>query len=827
VRQARRTLATALVMAALMAVYSALPTAHLAAVPVASASWLERLNSWRASSGLSTLTENPTWSAGDYNHAVYMVKNNLVTHYETPGTAYYTTAGDVAAQNSNIEVSGSTSTTDEQAIDWWMGAPFHAMGMMDPRLATTGYGAYRNAASTPWQAGFAVDTIRGNTFTGGKYPVYWPGNGATEPLVTYSGYEWPDPLQACPGYSMPTGLPVFVEIGGNVQTTAGAHSFTTNGVALDHCIIDANNTAVGSYLKERGGVIVIPRNPLKNGSKYTVALTVNAVPYTWSFTVGALISIPVAPLAIGATAGDATAMVTWNPPAYDGGTAITSYTVTPYTASGAQASQIVVAPTTTASFNGLSDGTPYWFTVAATNSVGTGVTASSYSVTPTSNAVPVARMTAFSPVQRTLPNSDGITWQDVDATNLSLSVTPTANSLAIVTANADLWTANAGYNQDLGIWMSPSTAPAGIIAWKEAGGFAGTFSPNAAAIQTVVALTANTTYSLKLRWKTNRPALGASIYASAGPLPGGGGNSPASLVVQLVPPGSVATGASNQQYSLADSDGVTWKAIDATKLVASLTPTTSSTAVLSGNADLWTAKAGYNQDIGIFVSVNGGPDQLVAWKESGGFAGTFSPNAAFVQGLYSMTAGSTYVFKLEWKANRSAIGATIYAGAGPIGGLYSPTQLTAQLASSTSALGAAARQQYSLAGSDGATWVEIDKANLEVNLAVSSNASVLLVGNADLWTANAGYNQDVGIFVSVNGGADQLLTWVESGGFAGTYSPNAAYMQTTYNMNAGSAYVFKLKWKTNRNSTAATIFAGAGPIGGLYSPTTLTAQVMS
>ena len=192
-----------------------------------------------------------------------------------------------------------------------------------------------------------------------------------------------------------------------------------------------------------------------------------------------------------------------------------------------------------------------------------------------------------------------------------------------------------------------------------------------------------------------------------------------------------------------------------------------------------------------------------------------------------MTAGSTYVFKLEWKANRSAVGASIYAGAGPIGGLYSPTQLTAQLASPTSALGAAARQQYRLAGSDGATWVEIDKANLEVNVAVSSNAAVLLAGNADLWTANAGYNQDIGIFVSVNGGADQLLTWVESGGFAGTYSPNAAYLQATYNMSAGSTYVFKLKWKTNRPSTAAAIFAGAGPIRGLYSPTSLTAQLLS
>src|SRR6185437_3125501 len=60
------------------------PPARLAAA----GPWLDRLNMWRASTGVGALTENATWSAGDYNHAVYMVKNDLVTHYETPGVPY-------------------------------------------------------------------------------------------------------------------------------------------------------------------------------------------------------------------------------------------------------------------------------------------------------------------------------------------------------------------------------------------------------------------------------------------------------------------------------------------------------------------------------------------------------------------------------------------------------------------------------------------------------------------------------------------------------------------------------------------------------------------
>src|SRR2546423_14529863 len=152
-------------VAGAMVLFSLLPNVHTA--HAATLSWLDELNLWRSSAFLSPLTENTTWSAGDYNHSLYMVKNDLVTHYETSGTPYYTVAGDQAAQNGNIEVSSSTSATDAGAIDWWMGAPFHAMAMMDPRLTQTGFGAYREVKSG-WDAGFTLDTIRGNSFRGGS-----------------------------------------------------------------------------------------------------------------------------------------------------------------------------------------------------------------------------------------------------------------------------------------------------------------------------------------------------------------------------------------------------------------------------------------------------------------------------------------------------------------------------------------------------------------------------------------------------------------------------------------------------------------------------------
>jgi hypothetical protein len=273
---------------------------------------------------------------------------------------------------------------------------------------------------------------------------------------------------------------------------------------------------------------------------------------------------------------------------------------------------------------------------------------------------------------------------------------------------------------------------------------------------------------------------------------------------------------------LANSDGATWQPIDLARLTAPLTPGAPATAVLGANADLFTNSAGFNQDIGIFVSDNGGADALVAWKESGGFAGTFSPNAAFVKATYPMVGGHTYVFKLKWKTNKNAAGATIYAAAGA--GVYSPTSLLVEgIAAGANPYTAVSTTQYHLPGSDGSTWQAVDP-GLNVSVTAGSTENSIVGANADLWTANAGYNQDIGIFVSDNGGSDALLAWKESGGFAGTFSPNAAFVQAFYPMVSGHTYVFKVKWKTNKSAPGTTIYAAAGGAP-VFSPTRLITEV--
>jgi PKD repeat protein len=93
---------------------------------------------------------------------------------------------------------------------------------------------------------------------------------------------------------------------------------------------------------------------------------------------------PSAPTGVSASPGEGSATVTWTAPANDGGSAIASYTLTPYVGGEARTATKVSSMTST-NVGGLSNGTTYTFTVAATNSAGEGQASQpSNPVTPTS-----------------------------------------------------------------------------------------------------------------------------------------------------------------------------------------------------------------------------------------------------------------------------------------------------------------------------------------------------------------------------------------------------------------------------------------------------------
>jgi fibronectin type III domain protein len=98
-------------------------------------------------------------------------------------------------------------------------------------------------------------------------------------------------------------------------------------------------------------------------------------------------SPPGAPTVVNATAGNASATVSWGP-AQDNRSAVTGYRIT---WPGGQTT--VPAAARTSVVNGLANGTTYVFTVAAVNGVGTGPGAASNPVTPVAPARPAAAAT--------------------------------------------------------------------------------------------------------------------------------------------------------------------------------------------------------------------------------------------------------------------------------------------------------------------------------------------------------------------------------------------------------------------------------------------------
>lgn len=262
--------------------------------------WLQYLNSYREMAGLPLLSVDTVWNYGSWLHSRYMVKNDVIGHNEDPERPWYTRDGDQTARTSNLVASHNSTASDQYAIDLWMQAPFHSVGILDPALHKVGFGSYRETDGG-LQMGATLDILRGlgELPAPVSYPVVWPGDGATVPLTKHFS-EYPDPLSSCPGYEPPAGLPIILQIGpGNLIPNVTAHSFKRGSESLEHCVFDEtsyHNPAAGSQslgraiLGSRDAIVLIPKNPLLSGETYSVSLTVNGKTTKWSFSVSDQVS---------------------------------------------------------------------------------------------------------------------------------------------------------------------------------------------------------------------------------------------------------------------------------------------------------------------------------------------------------------------------------------------------------------------------------------------------------------------------------------------------------------------------------------------------------
>lgn len=274
------------------------PSSSSSASPTASSSpgaAVAYVNSLRALAGLPAVTENTALGQGLAAHALYMVKNNVIGHSESSALPFFSPEGDTAARNANLAVSTDVSQPDTFAIDGWITGPFHAAGILDTTMESTCFSSYAETKNG-FRYGACLDVLRGlGSQPRSTFPVVWPGNNTVVGLSSYGGNESPDPLTSTPGFTAPSGLPLYVLLGtGGVTPQVTASSLSSRGIGLTHAVFDetsyvnpdSGTQSLGrAVLASRDMVVIIPRDPLVRGETYSVSLTVSGQIISWTFAV--------------------------------------------------------------------------------------------------------------------------------------------------------------------------------------------------------------------------------------------------------------------------------------------------------------------------------------------------------------------------------------------------------------------------------------------------------------------------------------------------------------------------------------------------------------
>jgi hypothetical protein len=156
-------------------------------------------------------------------------------------------------------------------------------------------------------------------------------------------------------------------------------AFASDGTNTFNC------TGVGS------GATTCTINALVNGTSYNLSLVAkNSVGSSSVVHAGSQtpMTVPNPPVSVSALGANQALKVSWNPAAFNGGSAITSFTASATILAVTKTCTASGATATTCTINGLVNGTNYSVTVKATNAIGTSTSSSSVSATPA--AVPSA-----------------------------------------------------------------------------------------------------------------------------------------------------------------------------------------------------------------------------------------------------------------------------------------------------------------------------------------------------------------------------------------------------------------------------------------------------
>ncbi|HEX5245566.1 MAG TPA: fibronectin type III domain-containing protein [Gaiellaceae bacterium] len=295
------------------------------------------------------------------------------------GTAYTFT---VTATNGVGEGAPSTASTDVTPVGP-PGAPADVSALRGDEQASISFTGPADNGS-PISSYTVTASPGGATASGSASPIAVTGltNGTAYTFtVTATNGVGTGPASAASSAVTPAGLP---QVPTGVSATAGDGQATVaftapadNGSAITSYTVTASPGGASAS----GDASPIVVTGLTNGTPYSFTVTATNGVGTGSTSAASSpatpAGLPQAPSAVSATASDGQAAVSFTSPS-DNGSSIIGYTVT--ASPGGQAATGSSSPVTV---GGLTDGTAYTFTVAATNGVGTGpASAASNSVTP-------------------------------------------------------------------------------------------------------------------------------------------------------------------------------------------------------------------------------------------------------------------------------------------------------------------------------------------------------------------------------------------------------------------------------------------------------------
>jgi len=266
-------------------------------IPSMDAGWLETLNYYRMSSGLEPVTENAIQSAGALKHSIYLAKTDPTffvgayrsSHSENPASPYYSREG--ANSGTNLTSIGRES----EAIDSWMKAPLHTIGLLRDNLKTTGYASVLNERTGYYETG--LDVINGLVGSRKKI-ITFPGDGSVVRLNSFDG-ESPDPRESCgTDWKEFRGLPILAsylvspsrDVHAVLKTPSGQELSKSNELCVvsEHTWISSDPiyaSAGSSIMRGDHLVLVIPRSPLDSGLHQVEITGSGMQDLKWKFTV--------------------------------------------------------------------------------------------------------------------------------------------------------------------------------------------------------------------------------------------------------------------------------------------------------------------------------------------------------------------------------------------------------------------------------------------------------------------------------------------------------------------------------------------------------------